>query len=486
MQEPCLDYEDHAAIYSAALIFLFQVVWATCPWIITTLSDKASRRLVIYCAGLCLLRKHQTCLGIATHLGGASHDALNRLLGKGVWIATLLMTTCLSIATHLATGGSGLCWLILDDVIIPKEYSKKMFAAYFDYDYVHDRHIRCLRVVVLCWTNGLIKIPVAFALWHKKDCAYLQETGSKFRTKNQLARLLVWKVVRKGLPFDYLVFDCWYTSVENLKLFHRLGIPFVGAVRFNRKFGLSSLPPSKAPTRKRGKHVIWETKRATDLAGEYPHSRDWAYCEAVRCRARRWGVSLEEVSFALTLVCIKNYARLEVFKEMVTPSERKQKDPNKYLVTNDVSLTTVQIIARYRSRWAIEVLFRDCKQHLGLCAYQGQTVEAHVLHMACVFFSYVLMEHLKPLATSADGKAHTLTIGEVKAWLRRQFVVVEHRGTQTGLVCQALALPTEEDVEVMMQACLEDALGDQMSPETAPLHHHISQPSEFYELKRSA
>ena len=245
MREPTLDYVDHAAIYSAALIFLFRVVWAICPWILAALSEKASQRLIIYCGGLCFLRKHQTCLGIATHLGGASHDALHRLLGKGMEIATLLMTTCLSLATHLATGGP--CWLILDDVILPKEYSKKMVAAYFDYDYVHDRHIRCLRVVVLCWTNGLIKIPVAFALWHKKGCAYLQETGRKFRTKNQLARLLVWKVVRKGLPFDYLVFDCWYASAKNLRFFHRLGLPFVGAVRFNRKLRLPSFPLSEAP-----------------------------------------------------------------------------------------------------------------------------------------------------------------------------------------------------------------------------------------------
>jgi len=484
MREPTLDYVDHAAIYSAALIFLFRVVWAICPWILAALSEKASQRLIIYCGGLCFLRKHQTCLGIATHLGGASHDALHRLLGKGMEIATLLMTTCLSLATHLATGGP--CWLILDDVILPKEYSKKMVAAYFDYDYVHDRPIRCLRVVVLCWTNGLIKIPVAFALWHKKGCAYLQETGRKFRTKNQLARLLVWKVVRKGLPFDYLVFDCWYASAKNLRFFHRLGLPFVGAVRFNRKLRLPSFPLSEAPPRKRRRHPIWKTKRACELAGEYPHSRDWPYYEATRCRARRWLIYLEGVPFPLTLVCIKNYARLPAFKEMVTPSEKKQKDPNKYLVTNDVRLTTVQIIARYRSRWAIEVLFRDCKQHLGLGAYQGQTVEAHVGHIACVFFSYVLMEHLKPLATSASRVAHTLTLGEVKAWLRRQVVRVEHKGDQTVMVCQPLALPTEEEVEMMMQACLEEASGNRMSPETPFLHHHISQPSKFYELKKCA
>ena len=49
----------------------------------------------------------------------------------------------------------------MDDVILPKSYSKKMIASYWDYDYVHDKNIGCLWVVVVCWTNGIIKIPVA-------------------------------------------------------------------------------------------------------------------------------------------------------------------------------------------------------------------------------------------------------------------------------------------------------------------------------------
>jgi len=57
------------------------------------------------------------------------------------------------------------------------------------------------------------------------------------------------------------------------------------------------------------------------------------------------------------LGCIKNYATDPAFKDLVTKVEKKQKDPNKYLLTNDTSLRVVQIVTWYRRRWAIEVLF---------------------------------------------------------------------------------------------------------------------------------
>ena len=186
-----LSYDEHAAIYSAALLILFRATRECVPGLLRQVPVVVYRRLVIYCAGLCLLRTYQTCLGITRQLGGCSHDALTRLLASSQWRVSQVMLCCLQTALSLAAGTAQPCWLILDDVLLPKAASKKMAAAYWDDDYVHDKNIRCLRVVVLCWTNGVIKIPVAWALWHKEGSAYLVETGTKFRTKNQLGRLFV-------------------------------------------------------------------------------------------------------------------------------------------------------------------------------------------------------------------------------------------------------------------------------------------------------
>lgn len=423
---PSLSYSDHAMIYSAALLIVGRFMLYSVPALSVALGESMYRPLIVYCTGLCLLRKHPTCRGIAQRVGGASHDSLTRLLNQGPSFVSLLLLHCLQTALQVSSGGVGPCWLILDDVLIPKPHARKMVAAYFDYDYVEDRTIRCLRVVVLCWTNGWIKIPVAFALWHKRDCAYLLATGHKFRTKNQLARILVWKVLRRGLQFDFLAFDSWYASAENLVAFHRWGIPFVCALKANRTLRQIAFPLDEAPQTKKSqrKHPLWKEKTATQWAAPYPHSRDYHHYDQIPCRARRWPVFVKDVPFVLTLVCIKNYAKTKTFKQMVTPAEKKAKDPNKYLVTNQCELTTVQIIQRYQKRWAVEVLFRDSKQHLGLCAYQGQSVEAHQRHIACVFFAYTRMELLKDQVPPAPTPAHTLSIGDVKTWLERQYLLV--------------------------------------------------------------
>jgi len=480
MSIPSLSYNEHAMIYSAALVILGRFILYSVPALSVALGESMYRPLIVYCTGLCLLRKHLTCRGIAHRVGGASHDSLTRLLNQGPSFVSLLMMHCVQTALQVSSGWMGPCWLILDDVLIPKPQARKMVAAYFDYDHVEDRTIRCLRVVVLCWTTGWIKIPVAFALWHKKDCPYLQTTGHKFRTKNQLARLLVWKVLRRQLRFDFLAFDSWYASAENLVAFHRWGIVFVGALKANRTLRQTAFPLAEAPRTKKSprKHPLWKEKSATQWAAQYPHSRDYHHYTQIPCRARRWPVFVKEVPFLLTLVCIKNYAKTKPFKKMVTPAEKKAKDPNKYLVTNQSTLTTVQIIQRYQKRWAVEVLFRDGKQHLGLCAYQGQHVEAHQRHIACVFFAYTMMELLKAQVQPTSTAAHTLSIGDVKTWLERQYLLVGVEDQSPG-IHRVISIPDPQFWETWM-ASSED------SPETTCRPFSPTQSDEFNQLRETA
>ena len=55
-----VSYEEHAAIYSAALLVLFRATLEFVPSLAVQLPQGVSRRGVIYCAGLCLLRNSQT------------------------------------------------------------------------------------------------------------------------------------------------------------------------------------------------------------------------------------------------------------------------------------------------------------------------------------------------------------------------------------------------------------------------------------------
>ena len=420
-------YNEHAIIYSGALVIIFQTTAVAVPYMVMSFSEHIYRRIVIYCAGLSFCQDHQTALGISRELGGCSHDALTRMLNSNTWTSGQLMIFCFQLAMSVATGSPGLSWLILDDVILPKKNTKKIIAAHWDHDYVNGKNIPCVRVVVLCWTNGIIKIPVSFLLWHKKNSIYLEENNKKYRTKNELARIMVYLASRNNLRFDYLLFDSWYAGAEHLKWYHEHGILFVTAIKNNRKVRLLDVPLDMKPKRIHKKTPVWVEKSPKQFAGEHPHSRDYHYYSAIKSRTRRWEVTMKGFPGFLSLICIKNYVKNPAFKNMVKPVDKKQRDPNKYLLTNDPTLTVVEIVKWYRRRWAIEVLFRDCKQNLGFNACQAQSVRAHEHHIACVFFSYILLEKLKTSIPSSEKKAKTPTIGQVKEWIRKQAIIVEKK-----------------------------------------------------------
>ena len=214
-------------------------------------------------------------------------------------------------------------------------------------------------------------------------------------------------------------------------------------------------------------------------ASAHPHPRDYHYYPAIDCRTRRWEITLERYPACLSLVCIKTYATTPAFKELVTKAEKKQKDPNKYLLTNDTSLTVVQIVTWYRRRWAIEVLFRDCKQFLGLSAYQGQTVDAHSRHIACVFFSYVLTEQMKAYAAPPLEQAHTLTIGHVKEWLNTQYLLKAPYTPMSEVTMVGLSRFSEADlIELLEETDLLPETVNQRKP--APQHY------KYIELTKAA
>jgi hypothetical protein len=429
-----LTVEQHAAIYSLSLLVLFKLVPVLFVQLAHRLSQQSYHSLVVYLCGLSAKDKNQTCLGIAKYFGLVSHDALTRMFTDQRWTAMMLLAQLLSYAVKVASGNTMPCWLVLDDVIIPKKYARKMPCASYDYDYVEEKTIRCLRAVVLVWTNGAVLVPVAFCLWQKKTSAAVLEGKHKYRTKNELARLLIEYVVGKGLKFDFLAFDCWYASAENLAFFDSLGIAFVCAVKTNRKVRLP-VEAETTLTHRRGRRKQYLLKLCTDFSEAYPDSRSWHYYERVGARARKWFVRLKDVPCELLLVGIKDYAHSEAFKEIVTKAEKKAKDPNKYLLTNRVKLTCPEVIERYRDRWVIEVFFRSCKQYLGLTRCQAQTVEMQTKHIALCFVGYVVLDEIRQRLST----------------LRKQRLSLEQ--TKQALIDESIViLQTDEQINIYLQS----------------------------------
>jgi hypothetical protein len=73
------------------------------------------------------------------------------------------------------------------------------------------------------------------------------------------------------------------------------------------------------------------------------------------------------------------------------------------LVTNDVRLSMKKVVGYYLKRWAIEVLIKEQKQHLGLGDYRVLRYRAIVRHLCLVDSAYACLTHIGIESQCAQG-----------------------------------------------------------------------------------
>jgi len=458
-----LTVEEHAAIYVGAVFVVLRLLGAHFDQLRGQMGPATHLGFALLVAGLMSLRKYQTLRGIAQALGLRSHDTLRNALLSTAWKPAVIVAALVQFVLQQGSGLPGR-WgvLILDDVIIPKRYAKKLPFVHWDYDYVTDRPIRCMRVVMLVWTNGLIKIPVGFKLWHKQGSAYLREHGMAYQTKHQLARQLVIDTLAAQVPFDYLTFDSWYASKDNIQWLCEQEIRFVTVLPCNAKVRLLERPLT-AP-RHSGRPREWY--RCEQLETVYPpHDTCHRYPD-LQARAKQLPVRYSAAPDRLSLVPVWHFRDVPELAEQAAQEAkkpRKKQHPHLYILTNMPGLSVREIVAAYRRRWAIEVLFRDLKQHLGLGACVVRQPEAGERHLALCLLGYVGLEVLRQECHQDTRRAlDTLTIGDVKTDLA-QTVVLVTRNEPERLMIPARVEPLPKALSPVIQAALAEPVGTRIS-----------------------
>jgi hypothetical protein len=423
-----LTMEEHAAIYVGGLFIVLCLLGAHFDTLRVQMDQKTWLGLALLVTGLMSLAKYPTLHGIAKALGVRSHDTLRNAFLSKTWKASVVMAALVQFALLQAVGLPG-NWgiLILDDVIIPKRYAKHLPYVYWDYDHVTERKIRCLRVVMLVWTNGLLKIPVGFKIWHKAGAVYWQTQEGPYQTKHDLARELLVEAQQAHIPFEYLAFDSWYASKEHIRWLCEQQILFVTVLPCNAKVRLRDKPPA-APRGPRGNRRWY---RCEQLEAVFPPHETSHYYPGLHTRACKIPVRYGPPD-ELSLVPIWYFRHAPEWIEQAqqeAKKPRKKQHPHLYLLTNMTTLPVAEIVRRYRRRWAVEVLFRDLKQHLGVGACVVRQAEAGEKHLALCLWSYVGLELLRLECHQVTGRElASITIGEVKADLGRAMVLVTPQG----------------------------------------------------------
>ena len=259
-----------------------------------------------------------------------SHDAYNRLLlriapeKEKIW----------KEAKELIGEAKGN--LVIDDTLIHKRYSKKGGLVKYQWSGKDKRTEKGIGLVTALWTDGEKIIPVT------ADSYEPETTGE---TKNDIFRRRLVELKEKGLNIDYVLFDSWYSALENLKKVRELDWEWFCRLRCNRLVNPD-----------RTKNVPIET---FDIPSEG------------------------------RIVHLKGYGMIKVFK--TEPKEGSVE----YWATSNLKMSS-EDREFYESRgWQIEVYHRGVKQACGLEKSQVRNTTAQKNHIFLSIRAFLRLEYAR-------------------------------------------------------------------------------------------
>lgn len=117
-------------------------------------------------------------------------------------------------------------YLILDDTVVEKPYARFLGEAAWVWSSKQKKVVFGGSMVWLVWTDGQVRLPLAFRLWRKAG-----------PSKYDLAlALLSYARNRLKCKPQFVLFDSWYPSKKLLKRIRDYGWYFICQVKKNRRF----------------------------------------------------------------------------------------------------------------------------------------------------------------------------------------------------------------------------------------------------------
>lgn len=150
----------------------------------------------------------------------SSHDFLTRGLQKKYSFKTILSTL---LNNHILASG----YLIIDETEVDKSFAAKIPCLGWLWSHRQNKYIFGLQLVVICWTNTKITIPIAWKIY-KKDSG---------KTKINLAQELIsYCLFTLRIQPKAWLFDSFYAAEPLLKYLINHNQTFFSQLPKNRKF----------------------------------------------------------------------------------------------------------------------------------------------------------------------------------------------------------------------------------------------------------
>ena len=212
--------------------------------------------------------------------------------------------------------------------------------------------------------------------------------GVSFRTKPQLAQLMLERAVESGVPFGWVAGDEVYGNDRNLRLWlEREDVPHVLAVKRSEKlWALTDRGPRQVRADRLASGVeecAWVRCSAGDGA-KGPRVYDWATVDIRPLREPGQGYWL--------------LAR----RSLANPGELA------YYVCYGPAGTTLEELARVAgTRWAIEECFEEAKGQVGLDQYEVRRWDGWYRHITLSMLAHAYLSVIKHQAFEQGEKGAT-------------------------------------------------------------------------------
>lgn len=289
--------------------------------------------------------------------GHFSHDRLTRSLNQADYGSAQLWQLVKPFVHQMAQPKAV---LVLDDTVEEKPYSHTNDLIAYHYDHTKGRCVKGLNQLTALYYSQETSLPVGYHLIKKTKTVQGKKGPKKVSelTKQQLFRDLIRQTLANLVPFEFVLADSWYGSVENINYLIDKEKKFIFALKSNRYVALCE------HDNQQGRH-----QPMSELGWEETTTH------------RVW---LAGVKTALVL------ARL-VFEN--ADGSRGEL----YLITNDLTADAAQIESTYRLRWKVEEFYKSIKSNTGYATSPTHRVRTQSNHLFLSMVAFVKLEAIKVL-----------------------------------------------------------------------------------------
>lgn len=223
--------------------------------------------------------------------------------------------------------------LVLDDSVLDKPYAKYIDLVGRHWSGKHHQVVQGIDLVSLLWTDGDRHVPCDYRIYH----------DAKAATKNDHFRAMLSAAQERGFRPKCVLFDGWYSSLENLKLLRTLGWTWLTRLKANRLVNKD----------RQGKRPLFRT----------------------------------EITANGTAVWLQGYGLVQVFKIVAPDGDIA------YWATSDLGMTDLERLQYAESSWAIEHYHRGIKQCTEVERCQARSATAQRNHIGLALRAFLRLEY---------------------------------------------------------------------------------------------